>query len=105
MKTSEKHQAERIWTARFFAAIIVLTLFLSAAFLIKEADHNCTGADCPICEMMAQCSSNIRLLGTGVVTAVLWLAPVMDSLWKKDNSFRLFLVFPSLVTQNIRMDD
>ncbi len=48
---------------------MVLVLSVSAAFIIHEADHDCTGEDCPICRNIAV---NIRLLCTaGLVLLVL----------------------------------
>ncbi len=40
---------------------LVLVLSVSIAFIIHEADHDCTGEECPICRNIA---INIRLLCT-----------------------------------------
>ena len=40
---------------------LIVILFVSTAFIIHEADHDCAGEDCPICRMIAV---NLRLLRT-----------------------------------------
>ncbi len=48
---------------------LVLVLSVSIAFIIHEADHDCTGADCPICQNIA---INIHLLrSTGLAVLLL----------------------------------
>ncbi len=48
---------------------MVLVLSVSAAFILHEADHDCTGEDCPICRNIAV---NIRLLcAAGLAALVL----------------------------------
>lgn len=105
MLIQENLKTTRIMAARFFAVIITLSLMLSAAFLVKEADHTCTGAECPICAMMEQCSHTIRLLGTGVILGFCGTFLNADFLCHAPKRHRIFLVYSSLVTQNIRMND
>jgi len=38
---------------------LVLVLSVSTAFIAHEADHDCTGEDCPVCLVLA---INLRLL-------------------------------------------
>ena len=40
----------------------VLMLFVSSAFLIREADHDCCGEHCPVCAMIAMTSALMRSL-------------------------------------------
>ena len=39
---------------------LVLVLFVSSAFLIQEADHDCCGEHCPVCEMIAMTTALMR---------------------------------------------
>ena len=39
-------------------------IVLSAAYIVKEANHDCAGDDCPICVCIEQCLNNFRTLGT-----------------------------------------
>lgn len=105
VRAQENHTARRMAAARLCALLIVLTLFLSTAFLVKEADHECTGTDCPICSMMVQCSSNIHLLGAGLAAAAIILFFLPNFLAAQENCRPSFLVFSTLVAKNIRMND
>lgn len=40
-------------------------IILSVGYVVKEANHDCTGGDCPICVQIEQCLNNFRTLGTG----------------------------------------
>ena len=55
---------------RFFfimmAAVYLLCLLASCAFIACEADHECCGHDCPVCEVIATCNSVLKLLGFAV---------------------------------------
>ena len=53
-----------------FLALVVLCTFVSSVFFIlHEADHDCSGENCPICAMAAVCRSFISAL---CVTAVIF---------------------------------
>ncbi len=55
--------------ALLLCAGLILVLAVSTAFMIHEADHDCTGEDCPVCRILA---INIRLMRTlGLAAAVL----------------------------------
>ena len=41
---------------------LILALFVSSAFLIHEADHDCSGEDCPICRTIALTTALMRTL-------------------------------------------
>lgn len=45
--------------------LILVTLF-SAFFLIREAGHDCSGGNCPICACLRQAEQNLKQLGTGI---------------------------------------
>ena len=46
---------------------MVLVLAVSAAFIIHEADHDCSGEDCPVCRMIAANINLLRTLGQAVI--------------------------------------
>ncbi len=41
--------------ALFLCVIFVLSLIFSVAFIVKEADHDCTGDRCEICQLIDIC--------------------------------------------------
>lgn len=40
--------------AIFLSMIILLTIFMSYQLIIYEADHDCTGNNCPVCQEIEQ---------------------------------------------------
>ncbi len=46
---------------------LVLVLAVSIAFIANEADHNCSGEDCPFCRMIAANINLLRTLGLAVI--------------------------------------
>ncbi|MCR4883206.1 MAG: hypothetical protein K6A68_06530 [Clostridiales bacterium] len=46
---------------------MALVLSVSAAFIIHEADHDCSGEDCPVCRMIAVNINLLRTLGLAVI--------------------------------------
>ncbi len=76
---------------RFAAAVMALAVlffvFLSVFFIAHEADHDCTGDDCPVCALIQMCENNIRQLGNGTSAAAAEVALVF-----------LTLILPVLLT-------
>ena len=46
------------------AAFVLATLAFSSVFVTVEADHDCHGHDCPVCQEMQTCVANFQLLGS-----------------------------------------
>ncbi len=84
---------------------LVLVLSVSAAFLIHEADHDCSGEDCPICRNIAV---NIRLLraaGLAIpVLTVLLLLTAADTVFGPRRRRASFCP-ETLVRWKIRLND
>ena len=49
---------------------MVLALFVSSAYIAHEAGHDCSGEDCPICQMIAVNVNLLRTLGLAVLLLV-----------------------------------
>lgn len=47
---------------RVLAALIVLSVCLSALFVMTYASHDCVGDGCKICEQVQLCLNSLRLL-------------------------------------------
>ena len=41
-------------------AAMLAGMLLSACFIAAEADHDCSGEDCPVCVFLTLCEQNIR---------------------------------------------
>ena len=57
------------------AFLMILTIALSSTFLVREADHDCLGEDCPVCMTMDRCVTLLRLVSrASLLAAVLFVA-------------------------------
>ncbi len=64
MRNSNTFRALRITAGVMVLMMLVAVLF--AAFCIAiEADHECSGDDCPICSFIHQCVSTFHSIGNG----------------------------------------
>ena len=46
---------------------MVFALSVSSAFIVHEAGHDCSGHDCPVCQMIAVNVNLLRFLGLAVL--------------------------------------
>lgn len=56
-------------TAIFLILAVILFLLVSTYFIAYEADHECTGEDCPICVLLQISENSLRQLGSGAPAA------------------------------------
>ena len=85
--------------------MMVLVLVVSSAYLIHEADHDCEGEACPVCEQIFQTRA---LLRSFALLWVFWLAFVVTRSTESErvDQSRLLLTVPgTLVSWKVRMDD
>ena len=96
-------KAQRIF-AGFTCAAFVIVAFFSLFFIVKEAHHDCTGEDCPVCACIHQAEQTLKQIGTGSVgTAWAFVAqfpPVMAFLY-----LPLFVPVVSLISRKVRMNN
>ncbi len=52
-------------TAVFMLLVVLAFLLLSTFFIAHEADHECSGEDCPVCALIQISENNLRQLGSG----------------------------------------
>ncbi len=57
-------KAQRI-LAGFTCAAFVIVAFFSLIVIAKEAHHDCTGEDCPVCACIHQAEQTLKQIGTG----------------------------------------
>ncbi|MCR5691963.1 MAG: hypothetical protein K6G62_07075 [Eubacterium sp.] len=87
------------------AMIMIATILIfSLVYVAENAEHDCCGHHCPICEMIEQCLHNLELVGGAVFTvtilvgflqvARLALAPESNPVFAR-----------TLVAQKVRMDN
>ncbi len=82
---------------------VVFTLLFSAFFLVEEAEHDCTGEDCPVCDCLTWCSTCLHQLYDGtVMQAVSLLVAVWCLVVCRDLAEGI--VMPTLVTWKVRLN-
>ncbi len=84
---------------------LVIMLAASSALIIHEADHDCTGEDCPVCQAIAVGRGLLRALGMAML--LLWVFFIL----RQNHHVRPFSrqysrFFPhTLVSLKIRLND
>ncbi len=59
--------------------MVMLMLFImlfSAFYIAAEADHDCTGEDCPICACIVLCENTLHQIGTGGSSLAAVIIPI-----------------------------
>ena len=57
------------FVAGLLAAVLAFVVLSSAAYIVAEADHDCTGVDCAICHQINACENLLK--GMGLVGAAM----------------------------------
>ena len=63
MNGSRTSTALRILTALSVTAVLFVVLF-SSLYIMLEADHDCCGEDCHICETLENCHATLHQIGS-----------------------------------------
>ena len=53
--------------ATFLALLAAVLLVVSFVFIAHEADHDCSGEDCPVCAQIAVCVDAFRAFSNTIV--------------------------------------
>ncbi len=85
-----------VWKYKRIAAgimgiLMLLIMLLSAFYIASEADHDCTGEDCPICACIQQCENTLRQIGYG---AAFCIAVIFPAVFTLISSFLYAVGFP-----------
>ena len=66
---------KRVMTALLGAAVLFVVLF-SSLYIILEADHDCCGEECHICETLENCQATLHQIGAVPVAGSAVIASV-----------------------------
>jgi hypothetical protein len=90
--------------AGIIAFLMLFIMLFSASFIAIEADHDCTGEECPICACIAQCENTLHQIGDGVAVQAAVIVPVVFMLIL---AFLLATDFPkeTLVSRKVRLNN
>lgn len=98
------HTKKKRTLAFIICMAFIVTALFSILFIVKEANHNCTGDKCPICSCIHQAEQTLKQLVTGATAKVL---SVNDSFFIITPLFLFILFIPctSLISQKVRLND
>lgn len=103
MCNSKTVNVKRIAAGIMGLVMLIIVLF-SAFFIAAEADHDCTGEDCPICACIGQCENMLRGIGDGTAAPLSAVIPVLLILF-----FAALLVAEfsqeTLITKKVRLNN
>ncbi len=94
--------------SKIFAVVIafflLFSVILSSAFLAKEAGHNCSDKNCPICSCIAQCQRTLQEIGSGLVLVAIQVSFVAAFLISRHFNFS-HLSAKTPVSRKVRMNN
>ena len=64
MRLFNDNQRQKLATALLCVLLLAVMTF-SSVFILLEHDHDCSGADCPVCLAIHQAKKNMTCLGLG----------------------------------------
>ena len=91
------------------SSLVICMVFLfvvcsSLFYIVKETGHHCSGEDCPICANMHQAEQTLKNLGNGATISMsISPMPVIFTLLLTGTFF--FIIYTSLVSQKVRLDN
>ena len=60
--------------ALLMALLVMSVVLLSSAAMVIEADHNCTGADCPVCRIVTALHHIVRTTVSAMILLFIFTA-------------------------------
>lgn len=90
-----------IWVV--IVATLLVVLF-SAVFVGKYLNHRCDDENCPICEMMVECETNLKLLGTAIILLVA-TGLVLNKVKSLCVIITKAVICNSLISQKVRLNN
>lgn len=84
---------------------ILFITFVSSLYILKEANHTCSGDDCPICACIHQAESALHILANQKPVEICIKAPVFQCVQMLMVYLGVVLVYPSLVMLKIRLNN
>ena len=63
--------------AGILGMLLLVVVLFSAFFIAAEADHHCTGEDCPVCACLQQCEKTLHQIGGGLAALSAVIVPAV----------------------------
>ncbi len=92
------------YAAGIMAGMMLVVFLFSAFYIAAEADHDCSGGDCPICTCIRQCENLLHPSDDGTTAQPAVVVPVVFFLL---SAVLPGVVFPqeTLVSRKVRLDN
>ncbi len=84
---------------------LIFVLAVSSAFIAHEAGHDCSGHDCPICQMIAVSVNLLRTLGLAALMLLALFASLQGRFTHRDQQRLCLPASGTLVSWKIRLND
>ena len=87
------------------AVLFLIFTVYSVFYIAHESHHECSGEECPICQVILISVQNIRLLGVALVSSIIVI--VFKASERHNSSFICKSLFKAntLIAQKIRLND
>jgi len=92
-------------TAMLLCLGLVLALSVSSVFIAHETGHDCSGEDCPICQMVAVNVNLLRTIGLAVLILLVLFALRRGRFAHRERRQLCLLASGTLVSWKIRLND
>ena len=90
--------------ALLFAMTLVFAVLFSVVFVVAEANHDCSGEDCPICCQMTVCENTLRAAGFAAAV-VFFAARIREFVLSKPALAKKQAWNSSLVSLKVKLSD
>ena len=87
-----------------FGMLMFFIVLSSAFFIAFETNHECTGEDCPICELIIQCVNTLHQIGEWIAPLSAAVIPIVFMLYIA-HRFDLFFLQETLISRKVRLND
>ena len=87
------------------AVLFLIFTVYSVFYIAHESHHECSGEECPVCQVIIISVQNIRLLGLALASSVVVIA--FKAFERHNSSFIYKSLFKAntLIAQKIRLND
>ena len=90
-------------TSVFMIVFLLFSVIISLYFIIEEHNHDCSGEDCPVCQMIQMTEENLKTLDSSLlVYAVIIL--MFKSIIKTADNFKALVLDNSLIGEKVRIN-
>ncbi len=102
--SAKQHKSFAKSISIILCGVLLFGMLFSSFFVSTEFMHDCSGEDCPICQMVAICDNFVNQLGCGIIFLAAALLFIFVKSGEKNYSCPLFIA-PTPVRQKVRLNN